>query len=87
MHLQLPVGLEMAALAVVDNLLVSHLVTVAPVHHHFVPMLIVHKWHLCLAHLEKMALEEDLEVDLVVVLLTHTHTMKIKTKRNPKHSP
>ena len=87
MLLQLLVDLEMAALAVVDSLLVVHLVTAAPAYHHSVLMLIVQEWHLCLVHLEEVAPEEALEVDLVVALLVHAHALATETKRNPKHSP
>ena len=87
MHLQLPVDLAMAALAVVDNLLVAHPVTATPACHHSVLMPIVREWHLCLVHLEEVAPEEALEVDLVVALLVRAHALATETKRNPKHSP
>ena len=77
----------MAALAMVDNLQVVRLATVAPAYHHSVQMPIVREWHLCLVLLEETVPEEVLEVDLVVVVLAHIHTLETETKRNPRHSP
>ena len=86
-HLRLQVNLEIAALAMVDNLLVILLVATTLAHHHSVLMLIVRKWHLCLVLLEAVVLEEALEVDLVEVTLIHIHMLVVETKRNPRHSP
>ena len=68
-------------MVVVDNLLIVHLATATPANHLSVLMLTNHKWHLCSVHLEEVALEEALEVDLVVALLTHTHPLEIETER------
>ena len=71
-----------------DLLVVRMATTTVPAHPHSVLMLTKLEWQMHLVLQEEVApAVATLEVDLVVIPITHTHAMETETVKSPRHSP